>query len=128
MPTAIPMISTVSDVDDPTGSQWLGMASSESADMTAVPASSSGMPAAISAPKTISSSTSVTGTDVSSALRKSWLSKAFAARSALASPASAISSSGFLAWMAATARSAGPTAVSCRATGPGTVNVTSTER
>ena len=67
MPTAIPTSSTMEEVVLSIGSQRLGMASSEIADITAVPASSSGMPAAISAPNTISSSTSETGTEVSSA-------------------------------------------------------------
>ena len=94
MPTAIPMISTTSDVLEPTGSHWPGMASSEIAVITAVAASSSGMPAAISAPNTPISRTSVTGTDVTSAWRKSLLIRAFAARSVLASPASSIRSPG----------------------------------
>src|ERR1035438_9343913 len=47
MPTAIPMRSTTSEVLCPTGSQWPGMASSEMAVITAVAASSSGIPAAI---------------------------------------------------------------------------------
>ena len=53
MPTAIPTSSTIEEVVWPIGSQRLGMASSEIAEITAVPASSSGMPAAISAPNTI---------------------------------------------------------------------------
>ena len=65
------------------------MASSETATMTALPASSTGMPAAISAPNTAISRISVIGTEVSSALRKSWLISVLAARSVLASPASA---------------------------------------
>src|ERR1039457_5223699 len=71
MPTAIPMRSTTSEVFCPTGSQWPGMASREIAVITAVAASSSGMPAAISAPNTATSKTSVIGTEVTSALRKS---------------------------------------------------------
>jgi len=88
MPTAIPISSTTSDVLEPTGSHWPGMASSEIAAVTAVAASSSGMPAAISAPNTAISRISVIGTEVTSALRKSRLIRAFAARSVLASPAS----------------------------------------
>jgi hypothetical protein len=55
--------------------------------ITAV-AASSGIPAAISAPKMMAGRISVTGTDVASACRKSRLMSAFAARSVLASPAS----------------------------------------
>ena len=61
MPTAIPMISTTSDVLVPTGSHWPMTDSSETAAMTAVTASSTGMPAATSAPNTTSSKISVTG-------------------------------------------------------------------
>ena len=64
------------------------------------------------------------GTEVSSACRKSWLTIALAARSALASPASAISRPGCRACTAATARSAGSTAWSSWLIWPGTVNVT----
>ena len=96
--------------------------------VTAVPASSSRMPAAISAPKTASSRISVTGTEVTSALRKSWPSCAFAARSALAAPASAMCSRGFPAAAAATARCAGSAAWSTFAELPGTVKVTSALR
>jgi hypothetical protein len=65
------MISTTSELLEPTGSHWPGMASSEIAVITAVAASSSGMPAAISAPNTTTSRISVTGTEVTSAFRKS---------------------------------------------------------
>ncbi len=94
MPTAIPTSSTIDDVVELMGTRRLGMASSEIAETTAVPASSSGMPAAISAPKTSSSSTSDTGTDVTSACLKSWSTRAPVARSRLASPASATVSPG----------------------------------
>ncbi len=70
MPTAIPMISTTSDVLEPTGSHRLTTVSSDSAVITEVAASSSGMPAAISAPNTSSSRISVIGTEVASAVRK----------------------------------------------------------
>ncbi len=124
MPTAMPMISTTSEVLDPTGSHCPGMASSETAVMTAVAASSSGIPAAMSAPNTPASRISVTGTEVTSACRKSWLISALAARSVLASPASATSRPGWRAATAATARSAGATAWSSLLTFPGTVKVT----
>ena len=94
MPTAIPTSSTIEEVVLSIGSQWLGMASSEIAEITAVPASSSGMPAAISAPNTISSRTSETGIEVTSAFLKSWLVMLPVARSRLASPASSIFSPG----------------------------------
>ena len=83
------MISTTSEVLEPMGSHRLGTASSETATTTALPASSTGMPAAISAPNTASSRISVIGTDVSSALWKSWPISVLAAWSVLASPASA---------------------------------------
>ncbi len=128
MPTAIPRMSTTSDVLWPTGSQWLGTASSEIADITAVAARSSGMPAAMSAPNTTTSSTSETGTEVSSALRKSWEISAVAVLSMLASPASATRRSGCFACTAATARSAGTTALSAFPTSPGIWKLTRTER
>jgi hypothetical protein len=64
------MISTTSEVLDPTGSQWLTTVSTDSAVITEVMASSSGMPAATSAPNTTSSRSRVIGTEVASALRK----------------------------------------------------------
>ena len=70
MPTAIPMSSTTSDVLDPTGSHRLMTVSSDSATITEVIASSSGMPAATSAPNTSSSRIRVIGTEVASARRK----------------------------------------------------------
>ena len=89
MPTAMPMISTTSDVLDPTGSHWPTTDSRDIAAMTAVNASSSGMPAAISEPKTTSSRISVIGTEVSYALRKSLPSALPTASEMLASPDSA---------------------------------------
>ena len=65
------MMSTISEVPCPMGSQRLGMASSDTVIMTALPASRTGMPAATSAPKTTSSSTSVIGPEVKPACRKS---------------------------------------------------------
>jgi len=110
MPTAIPTSSTIEEVVWPIGSQRLGMAISEIAEITAVPASSSGMPAAISAPNTTSSRTSETGTEVTSAFLKSWLVMLPVARSRLAPPASSIFSPGWCAATAATAFMAGTTA------------------
>ena len=83
------------------------MASSEIAEITAVPASSSGMPAAISAPNTMSSRTSETGIEVTSAFLKSLLVMLPVARSRLALPASSTFSPGWWAWTAATAFMAG---------------------
>ena len=74
------MISTTSDVLDPTGSQWLMTVSNDSADITEVMASSSGIPAATSAPNTSNSSSRVTGTEVASALRKPFSSTELMAR------------------------------------------------
>ena len=64
----MPMTSTISDVPELTGNQCAGMASSDTAAATAVPASSTGMPAAISAPNTAISRTSVSGIEVSPGL------------------------------------------------------------
>ena len=124
----MPTSSTTDEVVLPTGSQWLGIASSEMALVTAVPASSSGMPAAISAPNTHSSSTSVIGTEVTSARRKSELMMLLVARSTLAWPDSATRRPGWAAWTAATARSAGTTVLSALSGLPTTLNVTSAER
>ena len=85
------------------------MASSESAVITEVAASSSGMPAAISAPNTMASRTSVIGTEVSSAFLKSPDTRPLIARSALASPTSWTRRSAWRAWMAATAFRSGTT-------------------
>ena len=104
------------------------MAISEIAEMTAVPASSSGMPAAISAPNTMSSRTSETGTEVTSALRKSWLVMLPVARSRLAPPASSTVSPGWRACTAATAFRAGTTAWSSLPGLPATLKVTSADR
>ena len=128
MPTAIPTSSTTDDVVPSIGTQRLGMASSEMAAITAVPASSSGMPAAISAPNTMSSSTSETGSEVTSAFLKSWLTDALVARPRLASPASAMVSPGCRACTAATAFSAGTTAWSSLSGFPATLKVTRADR
>ena len=103
MPTAIPTSSTTDEVVESTGSQWLGIASSDMALITAVPASRTGMPAATSAPNTTTSNTSVIGTDVSSDFRKSAPIRRLVARFTLAAPASPIRSSGCCACTAATA-------------------------
>ena len=83
------------------------------------------MPAAISAPNTTSSRIRVIGTDVSSAMWKSEASRAFAAASVLAPPASATIRSGWAACTLATAAWSAATVASASACGPATLNVTS---
>jgi hypothetical protein len=78
-----------------TGTQWLEMASSPSAAMTALTASSTGMPAASSAPKATSRIASVTGTADSSARWKSLPSVSSSARLTLAWPACSMRSPGW---------------------------------
>ena len=109
----MPMISTTSEVLDPMGSQRLGTASSETATITALPASSTGMPAAISAPNTASSRISVIGTEVTSALWKSLPIIVLAAWSVLASPASATRNPGWAACTRATAARSALTVAVC---------------
>jgi hypothetical protein len=82
----MPTISTTSEVDEVTGSQWLPMVTSASAASTADTASSTGMPAATRAPNTTSSRISVIGTEVTSAWRK--LSESSMVLTTLPSPAS----------------------------------------
>jgi len=93
MPTAMPTSSTTVEVSEPTGSQWPGMASSQVAVSAEVRASSTGMPAATSAPNTPTSRIRVSGSDVSVALPRSLLIWLFTARARLASPPSATSRS-----------------------------------
>ena len=85
----------------PTGSQWLTIVSTPMAAVSAVTASSTGMPAATSAPNTISSRISVIGTEVASALLK--FSELSIACPMLASPDSAMRRSGCFACTPATA-------------------------
>ena len=122
------MISTTSEVLAPTGSHWPTTDSSETAAMTAVTASSTGMPAATSAPNTTSSRISVTGMEVASALRKSLPTALLTAAEMLASPVSATTRSGCSACTAATACCAGWTADVASSGLPGTVKVTSALR
>ncbi len=93
--------------------------------MTAVAASSNGMPAAMNAPNTTTSRMSVIGSEVDSALRKFWLIRLLMIRSSLAPPASAMRSPGCAACNVAIARSAGSTAWSSLA--PVTLKVTSAD-
>ena len=90
--------------------------------VSAVSASSTGMPAATSAPNTSSSRISVIGTDVASALPK--FSESLIAWVTLASPDSAIRRSGCLACTPATACWRVVAAWFTSGTLPGTVNVT----
>ena len=120
------MITTTSKVELPTGSQWLTIVSTPMAAVSAVTASSTGMPAATSAPNTISSRISVIGTEVASALLK--FSELSIACPMLASPDSAMRRSGCLAWTPATACCRVVAAWSTLLTLPGTSNVTSALR
>ena len=95
------MITTTSKVVLLTGSQWLTIVSTPMAAVSAVSASSTGMPAATSAPNTSSSRISVIGTEVASALLK--FSELLIACPMLASPVSATRRSGCLACTPATA-------------------------
>ena len=98
----MPTIRTTSEVELLTGSQWLEMVTTARAAITAETASSTGMPAATSAPKTTSSRISVMGTEVASAWRK--FSESSMARPMLSSPVSAIRRPGWPTWTVATAR------------------------
>jgi hypothetical protein len=120
----MPRISTISEVAEPMGSHRPSAASSEIVAMTTVPASTTGMPAAISAPNTASSRIRVIGTEVISALRKSEFISELPTASVLALPASATSRPGYLAWTPATAAKSAATVVSARPCGPATRNVT----
>ncbi len=124
----MPRISTISEVAEPIGSHRPSAASSAIVAVTTVPARTTGMPAAISAPKTASSRSRVIGTEVSSALRKSEFISAFPTASVLAPPASATSRPGYRACTAATAARSAATVVSAWACGPATRNVTSALR
>ena len=75
-------------IDCSTCSTWLNRSVTPSAANTAVKPSSSGTPAATSAPNATTRMTSVTGTDVASALWKSSLTSVFTAWAVLAVPSS----------------------------------------
>ena len=104
------------------GSQWLAAVTTPMAAVRAVSASSTGMPAATSAPNTSSSRISVIGIEVTSALLK--FSEPLIAWVMLASPVSATRSPGWLACTAATACCREVTAWPMFGTLPGTWNVT----
>ena len=89
--------------------RWLRTAEMPIAAMTPENASSTGSPAATSAPKASSMIRSVIGSASLSALLKSLLSVCDKARSALASPASWIEKPGWARWTLATVASAGAT-------------------
>ncbi len=96
--------------------------------MTAVIASSSGTPAATSAPKATIRISIVIGSERNSARLKSSSRLAPSALSALASPNCSIRRSGWAFWAAAVAFSEDSTRVSARSSSPGIENVTSAER
>src|SRR5215470_7642778 len=116
------MITTTSNVAPVTGSQWLTIVTTPRAAVRAVSASSTGRPAATSAPNTSSSRISVIGTEVASALPK--FSELLIAWSMLASPVSAMRRSGCRACTPATACWSAVAAWSRSGTVPGTWNVT----
>ena len=120
------MITTTSKVELLTGSQWLAIVSTPMAAVSAVTASSTGMPAATSAPNTSSSRISVIGTEVASALLK--FSELLIACPMLASPDSAMRRSACFACTPATACCRVVAAWSTLLTLPGTLNVTSALR
>ena len=97
MPTARPMSRITELIDSSTRMTWLKSAVSPSAAATAVMPSSSGMPAATSAPKATTRISSVTGSEVISARWKSFWMRFMIALLALASPNSPTNSSGGLA-------------------------------
>ena len=104
------------------GSQWLAAVTTPIAAVSAVSASSTGMPAATSEPNTASIKISVIGIEVTSALLK--FSELLIACWMLASPVSATRSPGWLACTAATACCREVTAWPMSETLPGTWNVT----
>ena len=104
------------------GSQWLAAVTTPIAAVSAVSASSTGMPAATSEPNTASIRISVIGIEVTSALLK--FSELLIACWMLASPVSATRRSGWLACTPATACCRVVTAWSMFVTLPGTWNVT----
>jgi hypothetical protein len=107
---------------------WLGIATRPSVAMTAVNPSSSGMPAATSAPNASTRMTSVIGSDSVSAFLKSSLKDLSIALLALASPNWPTNTSGLSALTFATAAITGSTSFSVRSLSPLSWNLTSTER
>ena len=73
MPTASPIRSTIAGASKATGIRWLGSAIRPNVARTAVRASSSGMPAATSAPNASTRMSSVIGSESAPALPRSLL-------------------------------------------------------
>ena len=106
MPTATPISSTIEDVAPLIGTQWAATWSRPKVPMTVVAASSSGIAAAISEPKTTSRMATVRGREKNSARAKSPLMLSSTTRDRLRSPAFASRTSGWRARTASTARTA----------------------
>ena len=104
---------------------WLRSAVRPSAAATAVMPSSSGIPAAASAPKAKTRITSVTGSELTSARWKSCWKRCVMALLELASPNSPTNSPGWAAWTASAAASAGATRSVAVSGSPVIWNVTS---
>jgi hypothetical protein len=112
----------------PSGTIWLGSADRPSVAITAVSPSSSGTPAATSAPKASSRMTSVIGSESFSALPKSSLNAWESALDALAEPNSPTWTPGFARATRCTPSTIGEIASSAWVAVPRSLNVTSTER
>ena len=111
-----------------TGMIWLGRATSPIAIATAEMPSSSGMPAATSAPKAITRMISVIGTEVTSALAKSFENAFSSDLLALAEPNSSIRRFGCRCAALATAVSIGPMRCLALSESPATEKVTRADR
>ena len=107
---------------------WLTSAERPTEPSTAESASSTGTPAATTAPKASSRIRNVTGTVIRSALAKSRPTTSFTALSALAPPNSATVIRGCVRCTAATASSTGATCAGASSLGPARSNWTSVER
>ncbi len=105
MPTAIPISRITDEVESEAWKTWLRIADRPIEPSTPENASSTGTPAATKAPKAMSRIRKVIGTESCSALAKSWLTVSLSARTALASPNSAIVNPGWERWTPATASS-----------------------
>ena len=111
-----------------TGIRWLSGDSRPSAASTAVMPSSSGMPAATTAPKATSRIASVIGSDVNSARWKSEVMASQIALFALASPNCSTRTDGWARWAPAVAAIAALTFSRDCSSSPSTRKVTSAER
>ncbi len=123
MPISVITIEVLSSI----GKMWLGIATRPIVAMTAEIASSTGTPAAISAPNAMTRMIRVTGSDsVSARLRSFWKNLSICAPT-LASPNSSMRSSGCAFCAAATAASTGATRSPAVAALPVMLNWTSAE-